>query len=209
MLRNPCLREAVLCSARRLTILALLMLPAGCATTDEFGGAGNGVAEKKAPALAQQLAYDMFQSAQALSDGDITVAALQAAETAIEYWLPGLGDEGPEWLSRFEFEWDVQEDDRPEFSLLTVQPLYQTEDRQDTFFTQLRIARDWTFGDYRITTNAGVGYRRLVADNQVLLGVNAFFDREWKVDHNRAGVGAEARWAGLDLYANYYKALSG
>jgi len=103
----------------------------------------------------------------------------------------------------------VQEDDKPEFSVLTVQPLYQSGDARDTVFTQLRIARDYTFGQYRVTTNAGLGYRRLVADNTVLLGANAFYDREWKVDHSRVGVGTEARWAGLDLYANYYKALSG
>ncbi len=210
MLPNPRLREAISRAAGGLAILTLLILPAGCATTDRFGGAENGVAEQKTPAQGQQLAYDVFQSARALSDGGTMVAALQAAETAVEYWLPGLGDDdGPEWLSRVEFEWDVQEDDKPEFSLLTVQPLYQTEDRQDTFFTQLRIARDWTLGTYRVTTNAGVGYRRLVADNQVLLGVNAFYDREWKYNHERLGVGAEARWAGLDLYANYYKALTG
>ncbi|MCH8999782.1 MAG: inverse autotransporter beta domain-containing protein [Proteobacteria bacterium] len=155
------------------------------------------------------MAQDFMRSATLLAGGNTTQAALQAAESAIEYWLPGLGDDGPEWLSRFEFEWDVQEDDKPEFSILTVQPLYQSDNKRDTFFTQLRIARDYTFGKHRVTTNAGVGYRRLVADNTVLLGANAFFDHEWKVDHSRAGVGAEARWAGLDLYANYYKALSG
>ncbi len=213
MLPKPCWRERFSRPASYLAILALLILPAGCATVEGSGGAGFGVAEQKTPAPARQfsrqLAQNVLQSTQALSDGNTTVAALQAAETAIKYWLPGLGDEGPEWLSRFEFEWDIQEDDRLEYSLLTVQPLYQTEDRQNTFFTQLRISRDWTLGKHRITTNAGVGYRRLVADNQVLLGANAFYDREWRYNHERLGVGAEARWAGLDLYANYYKALTG
>ncbi len=151
----------------------------------------------------------MVQSAQALSDGSSTVAALQAAESAVEYLLPGLGADGPEWLSRFEFEWDVQEDDKPEFSVLTVQPLFQSEEEQDTVFTQLRVARDYAFGVHRTTTNAGVGYRRLFSDDKVLLGANAFIDNEWKMNHSRLGLGAEARWSGFDLYANYYKGLSG
>jgi hypothetical protein len=66
------------------------------------------------------LAQDFMRSATLLAGGDTTQAALQATESAIEYWLPGLGDDGPEWLSRFEFEWEVQEDDKPEFSVLTV-----------------------------------------------------------------------------------------
>ena len=163
----------------------------------------------KSPVRAKQLARNLQQSATSLSAGNATVAALQATESAVEYWLPGLGDDGPEWLSRFEFEWDVQEDDKSEFSVLTVQPLYQSEQEQDTVFTQLCAARDWTFGGHRTTTNAGLGYRRLIADNQILVGANAFFDYEWKVDHSRAGLGAEARWTGLDLYVNYYKGLSG
>ncbi len=92
--------------------------------------------------------------------------------------------------------------------MLTVQPLFQSEDKQNTVFTQLRVARDFTFGSHRTTINAGLGYRRLVWDDRVLLGVNAFFDHEWDNDHNRVGGGGEARWSGFDLYLNYYEAVS-
>ncbi|MHA1563807.1 MAG: inverse autotransporter beta domain-containing protein [Alphaproteobacteria bacterium] len=160
-------------------------------------------------AESQQFASNILQSAEALSDGNTLVAALQAADSAIDYLLPGLGDDGPDWLSRVEFEWDVQRDDKPEFSILTVQPLFQSEEKQDTFFTQLRAARNFTSGEYRTTTNVGLGYRRLFSDSKLLLGANAFIDNEWKNNHSRLGLGVEARWSGFDLYANYYLGLSG
>ncbi len=92
--------------------------------------------------------------------------------------------------------------------MLTVQPLFQSEDKQNTVFTQLRIARDFTFDSHRTTTNAGLGYRRLVWGDRVLLGVNAFLDHEFDNDHNRVGGGGEARWSAFDLYLNYYEAVS-
>ncbi len=42
----------------------------------------------------------------------------------------------------------------------------------------------------------------------MLVGLNAFFDYDWKYNHQRAGLGAEARWYGFDLYGNIYHGYS-
>lgn len=200
MQRHPKPRAVFFAAVKYLAIVPLLSLPA---TITFSGELNSGRAE------ASRFAQGLYDSAKSVAQGSPTRAALKATESAIDYWLPGLGDDGPEWLSRFEFDWNVGEDDKPEFSLLTVQPLYQSRDSRDTIFTQLRIARDYSFGKYRTTTNIGLGYRRLVANNNVLLGANVFFDREWRFNHSRLGFGGEARISGFDLFVNYYDALTG
>ena len=41
-----------------------------------------------------------------------------------------------------------------------------------------------------------------------MLGGNIHLDREWKRDHNRLGLGVEARWYGADIFLNRYQGLS-
>ena len=157
----------------------------------------------------RRIGRSLTRSLQTAAEGDVQSAVVQAVKSGIDFWLPGLGENAPEWAKRIEFEWDIQEDIDPEFSLLTVQPLFQTEDQQHTLFAQLRAARYKQFGDSRTMTNAGLGYRFLAFDNAVLVGTNAFFDYEWDYNHSRYSVGGELHWSGFDLYANNYWGLSG
>lgn len=115
----------------------------------------------------------------------------------------------PDWLKRFEIEASKQGAQNPIFSILTVQPLYQSEGKVDTVFTQLRFAGQSRFGEDRYTTNAGLGYRRLAFDNKALFGVNSFYDYEAPYDHARVGVGAEARTSAAEINSNLYKGVSG
>ncbi len=115
----------------------------------------------------------------------------------------------PDWLKRFEIEASKQGSQNPIFSILTVQPLYQSEGKVDTVFTQLRFAGQSRFGEDRYTTNAGLGYRRLAFDNMALFGVNGFYDYEAPYDHARVGLGAEARTSVAELNTNLYRAVSG
>lgn len=133
---------------------------------------------------------------------------MNAAKAAIDYWMPAIGEGLPNWAKRFEFEWDVEENIKPEFSLLTVQPIFQSPDKRETFFSQLRLGLNHQFGDRRVTSNVGFRFRRLLADDTVLAGLNWFHDYEWNYNHSRASLGGELRWAGFDLYANKYWALS-
>ena len=87
----------------------------------------------------------------------------------------------------------------------TIQPLFMTPDFTHTFFTQGRIARD----SDKWTLNAGVGYRYLLPNQKLLLGINSFFDMETRQFHKRASIGVEAIGEQLSLRANVYKGITG
>jgi hypothetical protein len=123
-----------------------------------------------------------------------------------QYFTPG---ESPEWWQRVTIDLDLLQYDQPVYSIRTIQPLFQSESKMHTVFTQLRVARTYDFGEWRNVTNMGVGYRRLLLQNTVLLGANAHLDRGWDHDHTRTGLGLEARWFGFDWYLNGYWGVSG
>lgn len=131
-----------------------------------------------------------------------------AIQLGVNWLKTGVGNNGPNWAKRIEFEFDLQEDSEPVWSILTVQPLFQTDDKSRTYFTQLRLARNHKFGDSRTTANLGLGYRQLFNNNTLLLGTNAFFDYESDMDHTRIGGGLEAKWHNFDFFANLYEATS-
>tara|TARA_R110002110_G_scaffold192614_31_gene400911 strand:- start:2320 stop:3363 length:1044 start_codon:yes stop_codon:yes gene_type:complete len=151
-----------------------------------------------------RLSYGLADSIAQVSNGNEVGAVVALGKGAVDFWLPQIGDDLPEWLKHMEFEWGVNENNTPEYSILGVFPLYESEDLQDTVFTQLSQRRYRYLGVDRDVTNAGLGYRRLFFDNQVLVGVNGFFDYGWKYNHQRVSAGAEAKWAGLDFSTNYY-----
>jgi hypothetical protein len=114
----------------------------------------------------------------------------------------------PEWMKRFEVNWNFFDTNKSEQSILTVQPLYQSYDKQDTIFIQASAFHYALYGDYRWTGNLGLGYRRLLADNTIMLGANAFFDNEFTNDHRRVSAGLEAKWGPLDFHANNYTGIT-
>lgn len=141
---------------------------------------------------------------------DVGATALALGENTVrQYLLPSLGAEAPEWAKRIELEWNVQKGFKPTYSILTVQPLYQDVDKQNTVFVQMSQLRYSMIDKYRDTTNVGLGYRRLLLDNQMLVGINTFFDYEWTYGHERASVGGELKYAMFDFNANLYRRLSG
>lgn len=114
-----------------------------------------------------------------------------------------------DWLRRTEFDLGLLQRGKPQQSILTVQPLMQTPDKRATLFMQGSIFHYAMFGEYRWTANLGVGYRRLLAHNTVLLGVNTFYDEEFTNRHQRMSVGTEAKWGPLDWNLNRYEGISG
>ena len=135
-------------------------------------------------------------------------AALGLLDASINYLMPGIGENAPDWMKRIELEWKIKENFAPEYAITTVQPLWETEGFQDTVFTQLSLRRYELFGRDREVANMGLGYRRLFLSDTVLIGVNSFYDYEFDINHQRTSLGFEAKWAGLDFNTNKYWGLS-
>src|SRR4029078_13316073 len=88
------------------------------------------------------------------TSGDQTAAAFALAKSSVRnYLLPALGENAPDWAKRIEIEVDAQRNLKPTYSILTVQPLYQDADKQNTFFFQASQLRYSMVDDYRNTTN--------------------------------------------------------
>ena len=89
-------------------------------------------------------------------------------------------------------------------SILVVKGLSDPDDIKNTWFTQGSIFLDAG----RATLNMGLGYRRLVADEKLLLGVNTFYDQEYPYRHGRASLGLEARTTVGEFNFNRYWATT-
>jgi len=110
----------------------------------------------------------------------------------------------PDWLKRIDYGMTFETDQKPRLYFETVQPLYQSEDKLSTFFTHDRISLQ----DERGTYSAGLGYRRLLFNENMLAGINTFFDYQDLQRHYRQGVGLEALSKTLELRGNGYFGLS-
>ncbi|MDP2921843.1 MAG: inverse autotransporter beta domain-containing protein [Candidatus Omnitrophota bacterium] len=112
--------------------------------------------------------------------------------------------EVPEWLKRTNYGLAIETDQKPRIYLETVQPLYQSEDKVNTFFTHDRI----TIQDERGTYSGGLGFRKLMNDGKLLGGINSFFDYQDLNKHYRTGIGIEALTSTLEFRTNSYIGLS-
>jgi hypothetical protein len=90
--------------------------------------------------------------------------------------------------------------------ILVVKPLSDKNDKENTLFTQGSIY----FSDgNRETLNLGIGKRKLLNNDTLMLGANLFYDHELDYDHQRASLGIEAISSVASLRANQYYGLSG
>lgn len=96
------------------------------------------------------------------------------------------------------------EGSKPTFSILTTQPITESEDLKHTTFWQGSLFSN----DGRETLNLGLGYRHLSDDEKWLSGINLFYDHEFPYDHRRASLGAELRSSLVEFNANKYYGLS-
>jgi len=109
----------------------------------------------------------------------------------------------PEWLRRVDIGARVGTG-TGRYYIETVQPLWQTEDYSHTIFIQPRIKIQNDKGTY----SAGLGYRKALLDNTVVLGVNTFYDYTDQDDHARVGGGAEILTRQLEFRWNIYEPTS-
>lgn len=98
---------------------------------------------------------------------------------------------------------DLDGDDT-RYSIFTVQPLYENLSAgRVTFFQGSIVALD-----DNETLNLGLGQRWLLNDNKIIVGLNAFYDNEWDVGHERMSIGGELLTSVGDIRVNSYKALT-
>ena len=96
-------------------------------------------------------------------------------------------------------------DDLSSASILVLKGLSDPDDIKNTWFTQGSVF----VKAGRATLNLGLGYRRLMADEKLLLGVNTFYDHEFPYRHGRASLGLEARTTVGEVNFNRYWATTG
>ena len=107
--------------------------------------------------------------------------------------IPGEGDT--------EFSIDLRENYEPDYSILAVREISNTDN--GNLFTQFSLFNADKNNDERIIGNLGFGKRILNGDKTTMTGFNAFFDYD-DIGNARSSLGLEARNATLDFGYNYY-----
>ena len=138
----------------------------------------------------------------AFASGDGFKGGLRSKlDSELDAYAEGLASK---WLSNSEISVRGVSNGKPTFGLLTVQPIYESADFADTFFSQISAFNN----EDRQTLNVGLGYRRLSEDKFWLYGLNVFYDQEFPYDHQRGSVGIELRSSVIELNSNKYFGIS-
>ena len=106
-------------------------------------------------------------------------------------------------MKYLDFDIQVQEKLKPSFSIMSVTELLKID--SGTVFNQTSLNTHDGDG----TINIGLGARKLLNDNKILIGSNLFYDHQFDEGHKRTGVGVEAISSVFDIRGNYYNAISG
>ena len=107
-------------------------------------------------------------------------------------------------MKYLDFQVDLREETKPTFSIMSVNEITELANG-GTIFNQT----SFNTYDGDETINIGLGARKLLNDNKVIIGFNTFYDHQFSENHKRIGLGAEAITSMLDLRGNYYNAMSG
>jgi len=123
----------------------------------------------------------------------------QKMVSAVENFLDGEGET--------KVEINMGEQYKPEFSIATVRPISKHHSVEATFI-QLQLSEQKIRGKGRLSSNIGIGYRKLTDSKDALTGVNVFLDYD-EEGNARASIGLELKSSSFELLANYYSAISG
>ena len=134
----------------------------------------------------------------ALKDKKINTLSNQISKS-----ISSFAEEHFENMKYLDFNIDAQEYLKPTFSIMSVNEIKKLDN--GTIFNQTSINTH----DGDETINIGFGTRRLLNDNTMIFGANAFYDHQLTESHERVGVGVEAITSDFDLRYNHYSAMSG
>lgn len=112
-------------------------------------------------------------------------------------------DRLPEWLKRLDVGVRVGTG-QPRVYSETTQPLFQSSDYSHTIFVQARATLLEGNGIY----SGGLGYRKALLDNQLVVGINTFYDYSDRYGHARLGGGAEILSPVAEFRWNIYEPTS-
>ena len=126
-------------------------------------------------------------------------------DTVIDKTIQALEDGFNSLFSNTELTIEGRTASDPNFTLLTINPISENQEKGDLTFFQGSIIRQ----NNRETLNLGIGYRQLSEDEKWIYGVNAFHDYENTYSHSRMSIGAELRSSAFEVNANNYFAISG
>lgn len=118
--------------------------------------------------------------------------------------LRASADSLPDFVEQWEFAWNIDEDQGPNFLLDPIVPLYRDPSDERAVFVEPRLSL--AEGEWLV--NLGGGVRQLVLNRSWLLGANMFYDYETQYSHYRLGWGVEALSPYAEFRANYYLGLS-
>ena len=91
-------------------------------------------------------------------------------------------------------------------SIIAINPLSDESDTSNTTFFQGSL---FLSDDSRETINLGIANRKLVNDDNLLIGTNFFYDHELDYNHRRASIGLEAISSiGSFTYNEYFRLSS-
>lgn len=92
----------------------------------------------------------------------------------------------------------------PQISGLILRPLSETDNGHKLTFIQSSLL----YSDSRTTVNIGLGRRFLSENQQLIYGINAFYDHEFPYNHRRASIGGEVKTSVGEVSVNRYFSLS-
>jgi len=119
--------------------------------------------------------------------------------SAVQNFLDGEGDT--------KVQINMGNDYKPEFSIVTVRPISKHHS-VDATFIQLQLNEQKIRGKGRLSTNIGIGYRKLSDSKDSITGANVFLDYD-EEGNARASIGLELKSSSFEVLANYYAAISG
>ena len=100
---------------------------------------------------------------------------------------------------------DLRENNKPDYSILGVREILELD--SGNIFTQFSLFNTEQNNSERIIGNLGIGTRKLLNSDTLMIGMNAFIDQDFNESHKRGSFGFEVRNSVLDFNGNMYRSL--
>ena len=100
---------------------------------------------------------------------------------------------------------DLRENNKPDYSILGVREILEID--SGNIFTQFSLFNTEQNNSERIIGNLGIGSRKLLNNDTLIIGMNAFIDQDFNESHKRGSFGFEVRNSVLDFNGNMYRSL--